>query len=145
TCSPRRPPARSPPRTRSPRRATAARRSSPSGGRRTWSRAAPRTARPLHDGPAAGSARRLTPRPPAARTMTTTDIALAAPTRPRGRALSRRDLRLGEMLLAPALAYIFLLVALPFLLALFLSLTNSSAGSLQFSFVGLQNFRAVMG
>src|SRR5206468_12961186 len=47
-------------------------------------------------------------------------------------------------LLAPALAYIFLLVALPFLLALFLSLTNSSAGRLDFSFVGLQNFRSVV-
>src|SRR6059036_1743735 len=58
--------------------------------------------------------------------------------------LSRRDRRLGKLLLAPALAYIFLLVALPFLLALFLSLTNSSAGSLDFSFVGLQNFRSVV-
>ena len=77
--------------------------------------------------------------------MTTTDIALDAPRRSGGPALSRRDLRLGEILLAPALAYIFLLVALPFLLAVFLSLTNSSAGSLQFSFVGLQNFRAVLG
>jgi len=47
-------------------------------------------------------------------------------------------------MLAPALLYIVLLVALPFLLAVFLSLTNSSAGSLDFSFVGLQNFRNVM-
>src|SRR6266568_9331272 len=58
--------------------------------------------------------------------------------------LSPRDRRLGKLLLAPALAYIFLLVALPFVLALFLSLTNSSAGSLDFSFVGLQNFRNVV-
>ncbi len=58
--------------------------------------------------------------------------------------LSPRDRRLGQWLLAPALAYIFLLVALPFLLALLLSLTNSSAGSLDFSFVGLQNFRNVV-
>lgn len=76
--------------------------------------------------------------------MTTTEIALARPRGTSGHALSRRDLRLGEILLAPALAYIFLLVALPFLLALFLSLTNSSAGSLEFSFVGLQNFRSVL-
>ena len=48
-------------------------------------------------------------------------------------------------MLAPALLYIILLVALPFLLAVFLSLTNSSAGSLQFSFVGLQNFKNVLG
>jgi multiple sugar transport system permease protein len=46
-------------------------------------------------------------------------------------------------MLAPALAYIVLLVAVPFLLAVFLSLTNSSAGSLQFSFVGLRNFADV--
>lgn len=47
-------------------------------------------------------------------------------------------------MLTPALAYITVLVALPFLLALFLSLTNSSAGSLDFSFVGLANFRSVI-
>src|SRR5215467_12109394 len=58
--------------------------------------------------------------------------------------LPPRDRRLGKLLLAPALAYIFLLVALPFLLALFLSLTNSSAGSLDFSFVGFQNFATVV-
>jgi multiple sugar transport system permease protein len=46
--------------------------------------------------------------------------------------------------LAPALVYIMLLVGLPFLLALVLSVTNSSAGSLDFSFVGLQNFRSVI-
>ena len=39
-------------------------------------------------------------------------------------------------MLAPALVYIMLLVGLPFLLALVLSVTNSSAGSLDFSFVG---------
>ncbi len=37
-----------------------------------------------------------------------------------------------------------LLVGVPFLLALVLSVTNSSAGSLDFSFVGLQNFRSVI-
>jgi multiple sugar transport system permease protein len=54
--------------------------------------------------------------------------------------LPRRDRALGAVLLTPALAYIALFVTLPFLLAVFLSLTNSSAGSLQFSFVGFQNF-----
>jgi multiple sugar transport system permease protein len=48
--------------------------------------------------------------------------------------------RLGVILLAPALVYILLLVAVPFLLAVVLSLTNSSAGSLDFSFVGARNF-----
>ena len=47
-------------------------------------------------------------------------------------------------MLAPALVYIILLVGLPFVLALVLSVTNSSAGSLDFSFVGLQNFRSVI-
>jgi multiple sugar transport system permease protein len=75
--------------------------------------------------------------------MAVTDQLRARPLVTTGETLSRRDLRLGKILLAPALAYIFLLVAVPFLLAVFLSLTNSSAGSLDFSFVGLQNFRAV--
>jgi multiple sugar transport system permease protein len=57
---------------------------------------------------------------------------------PRG--LRRTEQLLGVFMLAPALVYILALVALPFLLAVFLSLTNSSAGSLEFSFVGLQNF-----
>jgi multiple sugar transport system permease protein len=48
--------------------------------------------------------------------------------------------RLGVVLLAPALVYILFLVAVPFVLAVILSLTNSSAGSLDFSFVGLRNF-----
>ena len=56
----------------------------------------------------------------------------------------RRERTLGVLLLAPALAYIVLLVALPFVLAVALSFTNSSAGSLNFSFVGLENFRSVI-
>ena len=59
--------------------------------------------------------------------------------------LSRRDRSLGILMLAPALTYILLLVGVPFLLALVLSFTNSSAGSLDVSFVGLQNFRSVIG
>jgi len=58
--------------------------------------------------------------------------------------LRRLDRTLGIVLLAPAMAYIILLVALPFLLAVLLSLTDSSAGSLDFSFVGLQNFANVV-
>jgi multiple sugar transport system permease protein len=58
--------------------------------------------------------------------------------------LRRRERTLGMVMLAPALAYILLLVGVPFLLALVLSVTNSSAGSLDVSFVGLQNFRAVV-
>jgi multiple sugar transport system permease protein len=58
--------------------------------------------------------------------------------------LRRADRALGVAMLAPALVYITLLVAVPFLLAVVLSLTNSSAGSLDFSFVGLANFRSVV-
>jgi multiple sugar transport system permease protein len=47
-------------------------------------------------------------------------------------------------MLAPALTYIVLLVAVPFLLALVLSVTNSSAGSLDVSFVGARNFAGVV-
>src|SRR5262245_45734373 len=70
-------------------------------------------------------------------------VALAPAARSVG-GLSRLDRTLGVMLLAPALIYIAALVGLPFLLAVFLSLTNSSAGSLDFSFVGLENFANVV-
>ena len=61
-----------------------------------------------------------------------------------GETIRRSDRRLGVIMLTPAVLYIALLVAVPFLLALLLSLTNSSAGSLQFSFVGLHNFQSVL-
>src|SRR5437588_3605000 len=59
--------------------------------------------------------------------------------------LRRTERRLGAIMLAPALTYILLLVAVPFVGAVLLSLTNSSAGSLDVTFVGLRNFRAVVG
>jgi multiple sugar transport system permease protein len=58
--------------------------------------------------------------------------------------VSQADRVLGVAMLVPALTYIALLVGLPFLLAVFFSLTNASAGSLEFSFVGLQNFKNVL-
>lgn len=58
--------------------------------------------------------------------------------------LRRSDRTLGILMLSPAVVYITLLVALPFLLALVLSVTNSSAGSLDVSFVGLRNFASVV-
>src|SRR2546428_1597286 len=66
-----------------------------------------------------------------------------APVKPR-RGVSWADGVLGVVLLLPALAHIALVVALAFLPAIFLSLTNASAGSLEFSFVGLQNFKNVL-
>lgn len=77
--------------------------------------------------------------------MNSTTAVPVAPALRAGATIRRADQRLGVAMLAPALLYIAVLVALPFLLALFLSLTNSSAGSLDFSFVGLANFRAVIG
>ena len=76
-------------------------------------------------------------------------MAVIASTAPPPRAgthdrIRRSDRILGAFMLAPALVYIAVLVALPFMLAVFLSLTNSSAGSLHFDFVGLQNFKNVI-
>jgi multiple sugar transport system permease protein len=71
-------------------------------------------------------------------------VSAASSALPAGHAIRKSDRRLGVLMLAPAVLYIALLVGVPFLLAVFLSLTNSSAGSLQFSFVGLQNFRNVI-
>ena len=73
-----------------------------------------------------------------------TTIFTATPAASSRETIRRSDRRLGVLMLAPAVLYIALLVGLPFLLAVFLSLTNSSAGSLEFSFVGLQNFRNVV-
>src|SRR5262250_2065243 len=76
--------------------------------------------------------------------MALAEPVVLAPTAKPLHTLSRVDRRLGVVMLAPALVYIAALVGLPFLLAVFLSLTNSSAGSLDFSFVGLQNFANVV-
>jgi multiple sugar transport system permease protein len=76
--------------------------------------------------------------------MALAEPVVLAPTAKPLRTLSRVDRTLGIVMLTPALVYIGALVGLPFLLAVFLSLTNSSAGSLDFSFVGLQNFANVV-
>jgi multiple sugar transport system permease protein len=51
----------------------------------------------------------------------------------------REDL-LGRLLLAPALVYVILLVGAPLVLAVLLSFTAATAGSLSFTWVGLRNF-----
>ena len=76
--------------------------------------------------------------------MTTAATLSTSPPAKPGRGLRQHERTLGIVMLAPALTYIALLVALPFLLAVVLSFTNSSAGSLDVSFVGLQNFRSVI-
>ena len=62
--------------------------------------------------------------------MTTAATLSTSPPAKPGRGLRQHERTLGIVMLAPALTYIALLVALPFLLAVVLSFTNSSAGSL---------------
>src|SRR5262249_59583101 len=52
---------------------------------------------------------------------------------------------LGPIMIGPAVLYIVLVVGLPFVLALYYSLTNITAGSRSLEFVGLRNFAAVVG
>jgi multiple sugar transport system permease protein len=52
---------------------------------------------------------------------------------------------LGGVMLGPALAYVILLVAVPFGLAIALSFSNATAGSLRFEWVGLRNYAAILG
>jgi multiple sugar transport system permease protein len=51
---------------------------------------------------------------------------------------------LGRLFLAPAITYIFVLVGLPFVLAVFYSFTDASISSSQASWVGLTNFRRAL-
>ena len=47
-------------------------------------------------------------------------------------------------MLAPAVLYILLLVAGPFLLAIFYSFSDARIGNTQLHFVGLENFRSIL-
>lgn len=51
---------------------------------------------------------------------------------------------LGTLLLVPALVYVAALVAVPFALAILLSFTSATSGSLSFNWVGLRNFAGVV-
>lgn len=51
---------------------------------------------------------------------------------------------LGTLMLAPALVYVILLVGVPFLLAVLLSFSSATAGSLDFRWVGLRNFARLL-
>lgn len=71
------------------------------------------------------------------------DYAIARPRAARPRfSLDEADF-LGALLVAPAILFIVLLVALPFFLALYYSVSAYNMATLSFSFVGLQNFVAV--
>ncbi len=61
------------------------------------------------------------------------------------RTLADREDVLGVAMLAPALAYIVLLVGVPFVLAILLSFSNASAGSLSFEWAGWRNYAAIIG
>jgi len=50
---------------------------------------------------------------------------------------------LGPLFIAPAIIYIVLLIAVPFCLALYYSVSAYNIGTLSYSFVGLKNFIAV--
>jgi len=62
----------------------------------------------------------------------------------RRRSIADREDVLGVLLLAPSLAYVILLVGVPFFLAIFLSFSNATAGSLRFGWVGLANYGAIL-
>jgi multiple sugar transport system permease protein len=53
--------------------------------------------------------------------------------------------RLGPLMIGPAVLYIALVVGLPFVLALYYSLSNISMGRRSLEFVGLRNFVSVVG
>jgi multiple sugar transport system permease protein len=60
------------------------------------------------------------------------------------RSLADREDILGAALLAPALTYVILLVGVPFVLAIILSFSTASAGSLTFGWAGFSNYAAIL-
>jgi multiple sugar transport system permease protein len=60
------------------------------------------------------------------------------------RTLADKEDLLGKVMLAPALVYVIVLVAMPLVLAILLSFSASFAGSLEFRWIGLRNFDAII-
>jgi len=60
------------------------------------------------------------------------------------RSFADREDLLGAAMLAPALAYVLLLVGVPFALAIVLSFSNATAGSLSFGWAGFSNYAAIL-
>ncbi|MFQ6110708.1 MAG: carbohydrate ABC transporter permease, partial [Nitrospinota bacterium] len=56
-----------------------------------------------------------------------------------------REQVLAPLMIAPAILYIAALVGFPFFLALYYSLSDITLGSLSLGFVGLKNFKSVIG
>lgn len=71
------------------------------------------------------------------------DYAIAQPGQRRFRFALDQAHILGPLFIAPAILYIALLVAIPFFLALYYSVSAYNMGNLSLSFVGLKNFIAV--
>ena len=65
--------------------------------------------------------------------------------RRRGRPLTDRPGWLGALMIAPAVLYIVLIVGMPFVLALYYSVSDITAGSRSLNFVGLKNFADIVG
>jgi multiple sugar transport system permease protein len=62
-----------------------------------------------------------------------------------GSSLLDNERWLGPLLIGPAVLYIFLLVGMPFFMALYYSVSNTTTGGGTMGFVGLRNFTAVIG
>ena len=60
------------------------------------------------------------------------------------RTIADREDVLSVLMLAPSLAYVILLVGVPFCLAILLSFSNATAGNLRFEWVGFANYGAIL-
>ena len=67
------------------------------------------------------------------------------PSKRRGFAILDSERWLGPLLIGPAVLYIFLLVGVPFFMALYYSVSNTTTGGGTMGFVGLRNFTGVIG
>jgi len=68
-----------------------------------------------------------------------------SPRQPRGSALLDNERWIGPLLIGPAVLYIVLLVGVPFVMALYYSVSNTTTGGGTMGFVGLKNFTAIIG
>lgn len=75
----------------------------------------------------------------------TTSTQSLSPRQRRGSAFLDNERWLGPLLIGPAVLYIVLLVGLPFLMALYYSVSNTTTGGGTMGFVGLRNFTGVIG
>ena len=94
-----------------------------------------------------GGRLRIRSLPPALSTVSTLERETAAGSlaRRRGRRLADRPGWLGALMIGPAVLYIVLVVGMPFVLALYYSVSDITAGSQSLNFVGLKNFADIVG